>query len=39
MKWTGPFYTGTPQHGLSSGTMALITSDWGKMCSPSIKWS
>ena len=24
--------------GLSSNNMALITSDWGTMCSPSIKW-
>ena len=27
-----------PQHGLSSNKMALITSDGGAMCSPSIKW-
>ena len=29
---------GTPQHGLSSDTMALITSDCGTTCSPNIKW-
>ena len=29
---------GPPQHGLSSNKMALITSDCGVMCSPSIKW-
>ena len=28
----------SPQHGLSSNKMALITSDCGEMCSPSIKW-
>ena len=28
----------TLQHGLSSDKMALITSDCGTMCSPSIKW-
>ena len=28
---------GTPQHGLSSKNMALITSDYGIMCSLSIK--
>ena len=31
-------WCGTPQHGLYSDTMALITSDCGAMCSPSIKW-
>ena len=30
--------TGTPQHGLFSDKMALITSGCGTMCSPSIKW-
>ena len=29
---------GTPQHGLSSNTMALITSHCGTMRSLSIKW-
>ena len=29
---------GTPQHGLSSNKMALITSDCGAMRFPSIKW-
>ena len=29
---------GTPQHGLSSNNMALITSNCGKICSPVIKW-
>ena len=28
-----------PQHGLSSKNMALITSDYGKMRSLSIKWT
>ena len=28
----------TPQHGLSSNKMALVTSDYGIMRSPSIKW-
>ena len=28
----------TPQHGLSSDTMALVTSDCGTMRSLSIKW-
>ena len=27
-----------PQHGLSSNKMALVTSDYGIMRSPSIKW-
>ena len=27
-----------PRHGLSSGTMALITSDYGILCSLRIKW-
>ena len=30
--------THTPQHGLYSDTMALITSDCDVMHSPSIKW-
>ena len=31
-------WCGTPQHGLSTNKMALITSDCGTMCYPTIKW-
>ena len=30
---------GAPQHGLSFDNMALITSDCGTICYPSIKWT
>ena len=34
----GKFRSGNPQNGLYSNTVALITSDCGKMRSLSIKW-
>ena len=36
--WLWSVVDQVPHHGLSSNTMALITSDCGKICSPSFKW-